>query len=59
MPSGNLDSRCGGYLTMNVYQTGVIPFKSKPARDDEDSRAEALKNPVRIVYLVSVVYNAF
>ena len=35
-----------------VLQTGVIPFKPEPARDDEDSKAEALKNPVRIVYLV-------
>ena len=50
---GNSDAKCGGYLTMNVYQTGVIPFKAEPARDDEDSKAEALRNPVRIVYLVS------
>ena len=56
---GDSDSKCGGYLTMNVYQTGVIPFKSAPARDDEESKTEALRNPVRIVYLVSVVYNAF
>ena len=35
-----------------IHQTGVIPFKPEPARDDEDSKAEALKNPVRIVYLV-------
>ena len=58
---GDSDAKCGGYLTMNVYQTGVIPFKSKPARDDEESRVEALRNPVRIVYLVRVnfVYISF
>ena len=39
------------------HQTGVIPFKPEPARDDEDSKAEALKNPVRIVYLVCVNQN--
>ena len=49
---GDSDAKCGGYLTMNVYQTGVIPFKSEPARDDEESKAQALRDPVRIVYLV-------
>ena len=56
---GDSEAKCGGYLTMNVYQTGVIPFKSEPARDDEVSKAEALRNPVRIVYLVCAVYNCF
>ena len=56
---GDSDAKCGGYLTMNVYQTGVIPFKSEPARDDEVSKAEALRNPVQIVYLVCAVYNCF
>ena len=51
--SGNGEQKCGGYLTMNIYQTGVIPFKPDPG--SEGSRDEAARtSPVRVVYLLTV-----
>ena len=45
---GDSHSMCGGYLTMNIYQTGVIPFGANLSNVDDARKAE-----VRIVYLVS------
>ena len=45
---GDSHSKCGGYLTMNIYQTGVIPLRVNLSDVDDARKAE-----VRIVYLVS------
>ena len=50
---GDSHSKCGGYLAMNIYQTGVIPFGANLSTVDDARKAEVSKNPVRIVYLVS------
>ena len=51
--SGDPSQKCGGYLAMNIFQTGVVPFKPVPG--SEESRDEAARtSPVRVVYLLTV-----
>ena len=46
---------CGGYLTMNVYSTGLIPLVPPKIVDvDQDSSLP----PVKIVYLLTIAGRA-
>lgn len=48
---GNPSQKCGGYLTMNVYQTGRFQvIQSKEQKESESSTT----SPARIVYLLTV-----
>lgn len=49
--AGNTKEKCGGYLAMDVYQTGLIPLKPAPATQEI---AKALETPVRVVYLLTL-----
>ncbi|XP_033317275.1 xylosyltransferase oxt [Bombus bifarius] len=50
--SGNPKYSCGGYLTINVFWTGIQKFKAQEARNTSiDGENE---NPVRIAYLLTV-----
>lgn len=51
--SGNPRQTCGGYLTINVYSTGIQKFKPQEARNSS-SRYEHEQQPVRIAYLLTV-----
>ncbi|EZA47482.1 Xylosyltransferase oxt [Ooceraea biroi] len=50
--SGNPKQTCGGYLTINVYSTGIQKFKPQEARNS--SLKYELEQPVRIAYLLTV-----
>nr|XP_012137551.1 PREDICTED: xylosyltransferase oxt isoform X2 [Megachile rotundata] len=50
--SGNPKYSCGGYLTINVFSTGIQRFKAQVARNaSTDSENE---KPARIAYLLTV-----
>ena len=49
------EASCGGYLTMNVYSTGLIPLVPPKIVDvDQDSSLP----PVKIVYLLTIAGRA-
>ncbi|XP_077264454.1 xylosyltransferase oxt [Temnothorax americanus] len=50
--SGNPKQTCGGYLTINIYSTGIQRFKAQEARNS--SLKNELEQPVRIAYLLTV-----
>lgn len=50
--SGNPKQTCGGYLTINIYWTGIQKFKPQEARNS--SLKNELEQPVRIAYLLTV-----
>ncbi|XP_011862628.1 PREDICTED: xylosyltransferase oxt [Vollenhovia emeryi] len=50
--SGNPRQTCGGYLTINIYWTGIQKFKPQEARNS--SLKNDLEKPVRIAYLLTV-----
>ncbi|TRY63197.1 hypothetical protein TCAL_03549 [Tigriopus californicus] len=49
--AGNPKENCGGYLAMDVYQTGLIPLRPAPATQEIK---KALETPVRVVYLLTL-----
>lgn len=50
--SGNPKQTCGGYLTINIYWTGIQKFKPQEARNS--SLKNEFEQPVRIAYLLTV-----
>ncbi|XP_065211692.1 xylosyltransferase oxt-like [Planococcus citri] len=44
---------CGGYLTMNVFETGVAKFKPQNV-NEIFSQDDALDSPVRVVFLLTL-----
>ncbi|KYN31445.1 Xylosyltransferase oxt [Trachymyrmex septentrionalis] len=50
--SGNSKQTCGGYLTINIYWTGIQKFKPQEARNS--SLKNEIEQPVRIAYLLTV-----
>ena len=46
----NPRSKCGGYLTANIYKTGVSPFVPEPVNIEKEEGAPEVK----IVYLLTV-----
>ncbi|KYQ54323.1 Xylosyltransferase oxt [Trachymyrmex zeteki] len=50
--SGNPKQTCGGYLTINIYWTGIQKFKPQEARNS--SLKNESEQPVRIAYLLTV-----
>ncbi|XP_076626070.1 xylosyltransferase oxt isoform X1 [Colletes latitarsis] len=50
--SGNPKYSCGGYLTINVFWTGIQKFKAQEARNT--STEDVNEKPVRIAYLLTV-----
>ncbi len=48
---GNPSQKCGGYLTMNVYQTGKFQVTPDAEEGEEE---ESNTGPARIVYLLTV-----
>ncbi|XP_054264373.1 xylosyltransferase oxt-like isoform X2 [Macrosteles quadrilineatus] len=58
---GDPREACGGYYTMNVYQTGIAKFSAQPPselrRDGEGERAEGsegVSRPVRVAFLLTL-----
>lgn len=49
--SGDPGLKCGGYLTMNVYKTGLLTFKPLKAASDYSN---SYTNEARIVFLLTV-----
>lgn len=49
---GNPKQSCGGYLTINIYWTGIQKFKPQEARNSS-LKSEA-EQPARIAYLLTV-----
>lgn len=52
--SGHPGEQCGGYLTMNVFQTNVTDSKTVPGKPVGPDIPAAGEEPVRIVYLLTV-----
>ncbi|XP_012525203.1 xylosyltransferase oxt [Monomorium pharaonis] len=50
--SGNPKQTCGGYLTINIYWTGIQRFKAQEAKNS--SLKNEFEQPVRIAYLLTV-----
>ncbi|KAL0117574.1 hypothetical protein PUN28_010406 [Cardiocondyla obscurior] len=50
--SGNPKKTCGGYLTINIYWTGIQKFKAQEARNS--SLKSEPEQPVQIAYLLTV-----
>ncbi|XP_032689353.1 xylosyltransferase oxt isoform X2 [Odontomachus brunneus] len=50
--SGNPKQSCGGYLTINVYWTGIQKFKPQEAKNS--SLKNESEQPARIAYLLTV-----
>ncbi|XP_043250137.1 xylosyltransferase oxt isoform X2 [Colletes gigas] len=50
--SGNPKYSCGGYLTINVFWTGIQKFKAQEARNT--STEDVNEKPVQIAYLLTV-----
>ncbi|XP_076766039.1 xylosyltransferase oxt isoform X1 [Xylocopa sonorina] len=50
--SGNPKYSCGGYLTINVFWTGIQRFKAQEARNA--STDSEIEKPARIAYLLTV-----
>ncbi|XP_033231945.1 xylosyltransferase oxt [Belonocnema kinseyi] len=49
---GDSKQSCGGYLTINVFHTGIRRFKAQEARNSSLSGAK--EDPARIAYLITV-----
>ncbi|XP_063992970.1 xylosyltransferase oxt [Diachasmimorpha longicaudata] len=49
---GDLKQSCGGYLTMNVFKTGIKKFKAQEARNS--SLKTGQEKPIRIAFLLTV-----
>ncbi|XP_025163648.1 xylosyltransferase oxt isoform X3 [Harpegnathos saltator] len=50
--SGNPKQSCGGYLTINIYWTGIQKFKPQEAKNS--SLKNESEQPARIAYLLTV-----
>ncbi|XP_011302816.1 xylosyltransferase oxt [Fopius arisanus] len=49
---GDLKQSCGGYLTINVFKTGIKKFKAQEARNSSVKTGQ--ETPIRIAFLLTV-----
>ncbi|XP_012284899.1 xylosyltransferase oxt [Orussus abietinus] len=49
---GNPKETCGGYLTINIFHTGIQKFKAQEARNSSSRTGK--EKPARIAYLLTV-----